>query len=136
MISENKDKVNPPSESPNSGPSGFVRKLDAQVQRSPKRTIAIMAGLFIAGIVSIFIRKSHVDQGRSKVINGVTTNIGLPDTVGDGFFSGLMEIKEVLDLEKKFVETLAKDTLTREDSLFILDLNKKLNRMLYEKDKP
>ena len=136
MISKKKDRVKHSNKSPSSKPSRFVEALDAQVQKSPKRTIAIMAGLFIAGIVSIFIRKTHMNQGRSEVIKEVTTNIELPDPMGDGFFSGLMEIKEILDLENKFEEIVAKDTLTKEDSLFILDLNKKLNRMLYEKDKP
>lgn len=104
------------------------------LNKRPKRVIFFMIAILLLGIVLIFIRRSNSGPGHAEPIEKLIESFDTTDIHRKGSIDYMGEFYDVIQLEGETKRILQKDTLTREDSLFLKEVNKKLNRMLDEKN--
>ena len=102
------------------------------------KTVLIMLLILIAGTVGSILRRSNM-KDNEEVIAGETFFRRTKDVVkrvAKPIVSGVSEQSEVLLLESKLSQILSKEVLTQEDSIFLLQLDKYLDRISLYKELP
>lgn len=95
-----------------------------------------MLVLMLCGIVWLFVKKFNPDNNSSlkdpvgDFMQAMDTTALLKENTADRFY----QLQEVMRLESRTKSILKKDTLTEQDSIFLLEVNEKLNNILNEKN--
>ncbi|MBT28361.1 MAG: hypothetical protein CMO01_01780 [Thalassobius sp.] len=112
-------------------------KLDKYFQKNPKRTVLIMLAILVIGVGFIIIKRAMIkeDTTRMEFVEEIMDSIPEPDSSVMFNAPSFQDFQEIREMEAKLNAIMKKDKLTKEDSLFMLQLNEKLNKMMnYEKD--
>lgn len=106
------------------------------IKYRPKQTLSVMILILFLGVIFIFAKKMTNKKRRWDIVKSI-------DKLDSGFTKldtgsiksnhSLMDIYSILQIEGKFNEVINKDSLTKEDSLFLKRLNNQLNKMIDEK---
>ena len=105
-------------------------------QKNPKKVIIIMLLIMGLGIgwliVKIYLseKKEPKESMVEKIMHPIDTTQFFKESPADKMF----QLQEVMRLESKTKSILKKDTLSKEDSIFLLQVDQKLNNILNEKD--
>lgn len=95
----------------------------------PKHFIIAMIVTICFGIVYLLSTK-NIRQSKEKKIDEIF-NMSLPDTTEfTNPTLGFEHLGEILELERELNNIMKKDKLTKEDSIFMRELNNKLNKMI------
>ena len=110
--------------------------LVAKSQKNPKKVIIIMLLIMGLGIGWLIVKiyqsekKEPKESMVEKIMHPIDTTQFFKESPADKMF----QLQEVMRLESKTKSILKKDTLSKEDSIFLLQVDQKLNNILNEKD--
>lgn len=124
-------------------------KFREAATNNPKIILSGMMLILLAGLIMIFVKRSTIKEtgGFNKVSKIART---LDDSVvrSDSAFTQktfmndaanvmqmnkhLNEVEEILQMEGEVKRILEKEVMTREDSLFLKEVSKKLTKLNYE----
>lgn len=103
------------------------------LHKNRKYIISLMMIVMLFGIIGIFIRRLKNPETRSETLDKVIDTIDSTKIMDQNPLNSISEFYDLMQLEAETKEILKKDTLTSKDSLFLLEVNKKLNHILHEK---
>ena len=110
--------------------------LVAKSQKNPKKVIIIMLLIMGLGIGWLIVKiyRSEKKESKESMVEKIMHPIDTAHFFKESPTDKIFQLQEVMRLESKTKSILKKDTLSREDSIFLLEVNQKLNNILNEKD--
>lgn len=133
----------------------LLRKLSERFREAatnnPKIILSAMMLILLAGLIMIFVKRSMIKEAGgegfdkvSKIARTIDDDVVNSDSIFNqkSFMNDaanvmqmnkhLNEVEEILQLEGEVKRILEKEVLTREDSLFLKEVSKKLTKLNYE----
>lgn len=112
----------------------LAQKGNEYFLQNPKKVIAGMAIIMVTSIAYLITKNILSPKTHGESIERIIESIPSKDSLKMLANPLIGNFMEVLELEKELKKLVQKDSLTKEDSLFILNLDNQLNNMMNEKD--
>lgn len=105
-------------------------------RKNPKKVILAMSVLMFCGIIWLFVKISNPEKNSSRKdpVEGFMQAVDTTDLLKENTADRFYQLQEVMRLESRTKSILKKDSLTKQDSIFLIEVNEKLNNILNEKN--
>lgn len=106
--------------------------IDEATTTNPKLLLSLILLIVSLGVIHVFVNRSHTTTGRTENIQNLTPELPYSDSIFFKKAPAVTDIYDILRMESDLEKIMKKDSLSKEDSAFIMALDKKLNNMINE----
>ncbi len=108
------------------------KSVDQALSANPKWFLLIILLIVFLGTIYTLINRSNVTISRTENIESIIPQLPLSDSTFLKNSPGITDLYDILRMESNLERIMEKDSLSKQDSIFIIGLNKKLNNMINE----